>query len=746
MFVMLLVFPCFLFAQTFITGKITEKASGESLVGVQVFYPHASEPIGTLSDANGYFELQVDRVYPFEIEVSLFGYQPQKVMIEEAEQFIEVSLEKQEGQVLVSSLKGGAVIESASRTSQLKQQSPVSVYNLGVLDLNEAPYSDYFQQLSQLKEIQFLSSSLTLGAVSTRGFADIQNWRFVQYIDGVEMNTPGLNYSLGNFLGTSFLDMRNIEIITGTVSALYGANAFNGILSMNTKNPFDYKGVSAFVTGGMTRQEGVDAQPYFEAGVRYGWTMGDKWAAKINVSAFQGHEWEGRDSSYHIRPEVIGRQATLLNLPIGHPNYDAVHVYGDEVTVGVDLTGDGNLVNINRSGFQERDIIDYEVNNIKVNGGIFFRPNTQTEASYTVNLVEADGILRHTTVYPLVNTVSQVHKLELKGKDYFVRGYYSSEDAKDSYQMLGTGAFIQEVLKSSSVWGEEYGAAFRGEVTGVQEGDHATARSYADRDIPGPGSTSFQNARQLTLGNPDITTGGSQFVDQSSLFHVEGAVAYDSLAKDTKLQLGGSFRNYRLSSRGNLFNDGARGFNGPINYQDMGIFAQARKSYLDDRLLFQLALRLDKNSNFNARLSPRFSGVWLLGGENEQTIRFSAQQGFRNPASQEGYIALDLGRLFLLGGLLENIENFALALPGGGEARGVDILESLVTIPSFQAFVAGGQTDPSVLVSQEIPFLKQESITSFELGYRAKLGKYVRDRPTCIPQPLQELCQAGKCL
>ena len=718
----LLLLPCYLLSQTLISGKITDEFSGESLVGVQVYYPHASSPVGTLSDASGLFELSVDRVPPIEIEISLFGYQQKTVLIERLEQFVDVRLQKESDQIRVSSLKGGMEIESVSRTQQLKQLSPVSVYNLGVLDIYEAPYPDYFQQLSYLKEIQVLPSSLTLGAISTRGFADIQNWRFVQYIDGIDMNTPGLNYSLGNMLGTSLLDMRNMEVISGTVSALYGANAFNGILSMNTKNPFDYKGLSAFVTGGVNQQSDLDAQPFYEVGVRYAWKMGEKWAAKINVSTFSGREWEGRDSSFHIRPETISMKETLLNLPQGHPNYDAVHVYGDEVTVGVDLSGDGNLVNINRTGFAEKDLIDYDINNMKANGGLYFRPNPGVEASYVFNIIEADAILRHTTVYPFVNTFSQVHKLELKGRDYFIRGYYSAEDAKDSYQMLGTGAFIQEVLKPSATWGQDYGAAFRGEITGVQEGDHRAARTYADRDIPGPGTAFFQGALEQTLANPDITTGGSKFTDQSSMLHFEGAVEYDSLSQDLKLQIGGSFRNYRLNSLGNLFNDGPRGFNGPINYQDMGVFAQASKAYLNDKLLFQLALRLDKNSNFKTRLSPRFSGVWSLGEAGEHTLRFSAQQGFRNPASQEGYIALDLGRIFLLGGLLENIENFSHSLPGGGEARGVDILESLVTIPSLQAFLGSGQTDPSLLVPQEFSVLKQESITSFELGYRAKLG------------------------
>ena len=721
--------PLLSLSQTLISGKVLDKATGEAIIGAQVYYPAPTAPIGTLSDSHGYFELKVDRNPPFQIEASSFGYEPITLSISNFEQVVEVSLTKildENQQILVTSTKGDEEIEAASRTQQLKLRSPVSVSNLGVRDLYKTPYVDYFQQLSMLKEVQVLPSSLTLGAVNTRGFSDIQNWRFVQYIDGMEMNTPGLNYALGNLLGPSLIDMRNIEVVSGTVSALYGANAFNGILSMQTKNPFDYKGLSLYATGGINQQEGLDPLPFIESGVRYAWTMGKKWAAKVNFSTLQGHEWEGRDSSYHLRPEALGQRDLLLSLPHGHPNFDAVHTYGDEVAVPIDLEGDGTLTQINRTGFKERDLVDYGISTYKFNGALHFRPNAHTEASYAFKVTEADAILRHTTVYPFVNTLSQLHKLELKGKDFFLRGYYSSEDARDSYQMLPTGAFIQEALKPSEAWAADYGAAFRGEASGVQEGDHQAARAYADRDIPGPGTSFFEQARSLTLNNPDISTGGSKFTDQSSLFHIEGAVNYDSLGRGLNLQLGGSFRNYRLSSSGNLFNDGPVGFNGPINYQDYGIFTQVRQALAKDRLTFQLALRVDKNSNFKPRFSPRFSGVWILDKQNRHALRFVTQQGFRNPASQEGYIALDLGRVFLLGGLLDNIGNFSHPLPTGSQARGVDIIESLVTLTSLQAFLEGGQTDPSVLVPQSFSYLKQERISSFEFGYKGQLGEYVQ--------------------
>ena len=76
--------------------------------------------------------------------------------------------------------------------------------------------------------------------------------RSLQLIDGVDNQSPGLNFSLGNFLGASELDVLKVDLIVGASSAYYGPNAFNGVISMTTKDPFIYRGLSAMVKTTLT--------------------------------------------------------------------------------------------------------------------------------------------------------------------------------------------------------------------------------------------------------------------------------------------------------------------------------------------------------------------------------------------------------------------------------------------------------------------------------------------------------------
>ena len=66
-------------------------------------------------------------------------------------------------------------------------------------------------------------------AINSRGFGTFANTRFVQLVDGMDNAAPALNFPLGNLLGMTETDVLNVELIPGTNSALYGANAMNGI-------------------------------------------------------------------------------------------------------------------------------------------------------------------------------------------------------------------------------------------------------------------------------------------------------------------------------------------------------------------------------------------------------------------------------------------------------------------------------------------------------------------------------------
>ena len=65
--------------------------------------------------------------------------------------------------------------------------------------------------------------------------SNTKNTNFIQLIDGAN-NAPLANgsFAIGNLLGLPELDIASIEVMPGAASALYGPNAYSGIMFMNS--------------------------------------------------------------------------------------------------------------------------------------------------------------------------------------------------------------------------------------------------------------------------------------------------------------------------------------------------------------------------------------------------------------------------------------------------------------------------------------------------------------------------------
>ena len=703
------------FSQSIVTGQVRDNTDDDQLPGASVMIK--GTVVGTTTDSEGRFQLKTSVPLPFKLSVSFIGFTEKEVEVTQNNQELDLKLEKQATTL-------GEVVVSASKVEESIMQASVTIEKMNIVELRSTPSFDSYGALANLKGVQANTGSLTFTSINTRGFADMQNWRFVQLIDGMDASSPGLNYPIGGNSGPSDIDIESIELVPGANSALYGANAFNGLLTINTKSPFYYQGLSVYSKGGVTVQNGAGTNPLGEVGFRYAKAFNNKLAFKVNFGSMKATDWTANDESFYINLARSADPAPYLSKPRNDPNFDAVNVYGDEVVASVNL-GTGANVNINRTGIKEKDLIDYNIGMIKSDASIHYRLTNKIEVSYGYRFIKSDAILRHTTMYPFVNWTQQFHRFELKGSNWNLKAFNSAENAGDTYFLLATGSFIETNRKSNAAWAADYGSAFRGLVSGVNAADHDAARIYADRDMPAIGSHKFDSLRTVTLNNTDVPTGGSKLVSKTSLTSVDGNYVFARIANILDLNMGGSYRYYNLNSSGKLFNDGPQSnFKGqPIPVQEYGGYLQAGKKLLDERINIRGSLRYDKRPEFKARITPRVSFVYSIDQSKNHNIRASYQTGFRNPASQEGYIALDIKSAILLGGIERNLTNYNYSKADGTTYNGIDIHKNLVTLASYQAFAAGGGSDPSLLVPANLQYLKQEKNTSYDIGYKGLIGK-----------------------
>ncbi|MBL7844725.1 MAG: TonB-dependent receptor [Cyclobacteriaceae bacterium] len=738
------------YSQTTISGTVKDAVSGDGLAGVNIVVK--GRVVGTITNTRGEFSLSVNQAPPLTLVFSFIGYSTQEIEIADANTSgLDISL-------VESTMLGQEVVVSASRMEESILQSPVTIEKMDILGVQNTASDNYYKGLINMKGLDMTTSSINFQIINARGFNSTGNTRFVQLTDGMDTQAPALNFPIGNLNGPSELDVESVEFIPGAASALYGPNAFNGILLVNSKSPFEYQGLSAFAKYSMNHiggpsslgNEGISdpigpssAQPMFEGALRYAKAFNNKFAFKIALSYSEATDWYGTN----LQDKTPERQGALSF----NPGADRVHAFGDEVANSLGLvrlslapalasTPLAPFVQwlpdqtVSRTPYEERHLVDYNAKNVKANIGLNYRLTDKIELSYLLNYGAGTSVYTGAQRYSLKDFNIQQHKLELKGANFFLRGYTTIEDSGESYIADLTGILINDSWKNNTAWFTDYSVGYLSYLANLagqgqynpanaptvaqQEGAHNFARSQADVGRLLPGTPEFEAAKSTARSK--TIPAGSLFNDKTRLYHAEGQYNFVNQIDFMELVAGASYRLYDLQSNGTIFADTA---GNDITIQEIGAYVQAAKKIFSDKLKITGSIRWDKNENFDAQVNPRISGVYSITPSSN--FRLSYQTGFRMPTTQNQHIDLNAVSARLIGGL-----------PQYAEARNVlQYAYDLRSVVAYTAGVAAGAAagnptaigDPNNLALlvpiTSIEPVKPEQVKSIEVGYKGLLGE-----------------------
>lgn len=735
-----------------VSGTVVDARTGETLAGVNIAV--RGRVIGVASNAQGQFTLRVNDTPPITLVVSIIGYRTQEIEINQMN-VSDLRIELTEETIL-----GSDVVVSASRVEESILDAPVSIEKMDILAVNQTASPNYYQGIANLKGVDITTSSINFQIINARGFNSTGNTRMVQLTDGMDTQAPALNFPIGNLNGPSELDVESLEFIPGASSALYGPNAFNGILLVNSKSPFEYPGLSVFIRNGINHVNSDDSvgepanpRPMFEFSGRYADVIGDRFAYKLNVTYNRADDWRGINYS--------DKNSDLQGSLGINPAFDGVHMYGDDGTFNIGLIGinpatrqqiaqaiaaqtpglDANTAEqyvgrlpsqpVARTGYREQYLVDFDAENLKFNGSLHYRLSDNVEASYSLNYGYGTSVYSGAQRYSLKDFSIAQHKLELRGDNFMIRGYGTFEDSGDSYIADFVGFSINDQYLSTTDWFGLYSATFAGGLiqaaAQAQGGNpaynaatvdallanpavvtalHQAARGSADANRFEPGTQAFENAKENALEG--VVPQGARFNDKSRFLHTEGQYDFKNEIDFVDLQLGLSFRQYQLRSNGTIFADS----DGGVNINEYGGYLQAAKSLLEDRIRLTGSIRYDKNENFDGQFNPRIASVIRIA--DGQNIRASYQTGFRNPTTQGQYIDLNVLTARLLGGLPEIVAPYNVTT----NAYRLDSVERFTN-----ELLAGNPNAAGELIPYtNFEPVKPEQIQSIEVGYKGLIG------------------------
>ncbi|MCW3074004.1 MAG: TonB-denpendent receptor [Flaviaesturariibacter sp.] len=366
--------------------------------------------------------------------------------------------------------------------------------------------------------------------------------------------------------------------------------------------------------------------------------------------------------------------------------------------------------NVSRTGYQERNLVDYNTVNYKITGGFYYKITPGIEASINSYVGTGTTVYTGADRYSLKGLKMAQHKLEVRSSNWFVRGYTTQENAGDSYNATALGRILNEKAKVSTTWYPEYTAVyFQARAAGASDYTaNQTARAFADQGRLVEGTKAFNDAAAAIKSTP-ISQGGAKFLDKSDLWAAEGQLNVSEVggfSKIVEVIAGTQWKQYVLNSEGTLFDDAS----GPIKISEYGGYAQLRKKFLQDALTLTAAGRYDKHTNFKGRFTPRLTAVLRVAPENN--LRFSYQTAYRFPTNQDQYINLAVGSGILIGGLPQFQTKYNLVNNQAYTAESV-------------AQYRGNPADASVLRKATFQELKPETAKSYEVGYKGVIAKKV---------------------
>ena len=286
-----------------ISGKVTDSANGNPLIGANVIIDETSQ--GAASDAKGRYAIKELNPGSYTIRVSYIGYRDYMENIEvidSEKKSLDLALQPE-------AIEMETYVVTASRRRERVEDAPAAISVISKREIRRESNTNLGDYLKGTKGIDFTQSGIDSYNMTARGFNSSFSSRLLTLTDGRMANVPSLRLTAYNVIPVSFEDVEQIEVVLGPSSALYGPNAHSGVLNIVTSSPLRSTGTSINIQGGLLSQTDTDLlkKLTFRTAHKFG-NIG----IKLSGVALAGQDWthfnqdelEGHDPAFLGRPNL----------------------------------------------------------------------------------------------------------------------------------------------------------------------------------------------------------------------------------------------------------------------------------------------------------------------------------------------------------------------------------------------------------------------------------------------------------
>lgn len=182
------------------------------------------------------------------------------------------------------------IVISATKRAQPITQAPSSISVITADEIRRSSATSIADLLRRVPGLDVMRISPSDANISARGFNEPSNNDMLLLIDGRSAYVDFFGIVVWDDLPIVLEEIERIEIIRGPGSALYGANAFSGVINIITKSPEQLEGTTVSATAG---EYDTAILSFIQADVL------DKWSYKFVAGWDQADSFDGSDEDDH---------------------------------------------------------------------------------------------------------------------------------------------------------------------------------------------------------------------------------------------------------------------------------------------------------------------------------------------------------------------------------------------------------------------------------------------------------------
>jgi iron complex outermembrane receptor protein len=209
-----------------------------------------------------------------------------------------------------TALQLGGYVVSASRRVEKITDAPATVTRIDAEQFKTSVGNSFTAVLKDVKGVDFFQTGIAAAGINARGFNSAFNNRMLQMEDNRVAVLPENGLPVGVFTTIPKVDIAGVEVLIGPGAALYGPDASNGVVTLLSKDPKQYKGLTietSMGTNGGEVGKTFDSRTGHVSMADFQFRYANVWKQlgyKVTGERLYGNDWQNVNNYAPVAPRT----------------------------------------------------------------------------------------------------------------------------------------------------------------------------------------------------------------------------------------------------------------------------------------------------------------------------------------------------------------------------------------------------------------------------------------------------------